>query len=107
MEKPDGITIIRTEDIPAKLYSVALRDIPGIGYRMLKRLDSAGINTVEKLYECSSGHLQTIWGSIYGKKCWYLLRGYEFSPQAVKKVTVEYLLLKLEMLTWPVTLPQN
>ena len=84
MEKPDGITIIRTEDIPAKLYSVALRDIPGIGYRMLKRLDSAGINTVEKLYECSSGHLQTIWGSIYGKKCWYLLRGYEFFPQAVK-----------------------
>lgn len=64
MKKPDGLTIIRPEDIPTKLYALALRDIPGIGYRILKRLHLAGINTVEKLYECSSGHLQTIWGSL-------------------------------------------
>ena len=32
----------------------------------------ANIDTVEKLYECSSGHLQAIWGSIYGKKCWHI-----------------------------------
>ena len=88
MKKPDGLTIIRPEDIPAKLYALALRDIPGIGYRILKRLHLAGINTVEKLYECSSGHLQTIWGSIYGKKCWYLLRGYEFSSQTVKNKVI-------------------
>ena len=31
MKKPDGLTIIRPEDIPAKLYTLALRDIPGIG----------------------------------------------------------------------------
>lgn len=88
MKKPDGLTIIRPEDIPAKLYALALRDIPGIGYRILKRLHLADINTVEKLYECSSGHLQTIWGSIYGKKCWYLLRGYEFSSQTVKNKVI-------------------
>ena len=84
MKKPDGLSIIKPEDIPTKLFGLSLRDIPGIGHRMLKRLYLANIDTVEKLYGCSSGHLQTIWGSIYGKKCWYLLRGYELSEYAVK-----------------------
>jgi DNA polymerase-4 len=84
MKKPDGLSIIKPEDIPTKLFDLSLRDITGIGHRMLKRLYLANIDTVEKLYGCSSGHLQTIWGSIYGKKCWYLLRGYELSEYAVK-----------------------
>jgi DNA polymerase-4 len=84
MKKPDGLSLIKAEDIPTKLFGLSLRDIPGIGHRMLKRLYSANIDTVEKLYGCSSGHLQIIWGSIYGKKCWYLLRGHELSEYAVK-----------------------
>lgn len=84
MKKPDGLTIIRPEDIPQKLYSLTLGDIPGIGRKMLKRLQAAGIDSVEKLYGCSSNQLQTIWGSVYGKKCWYLLRGYELPEYAVK-----------------------
>ena len=63
---------------------MSLRDIPGIGHRILKKLHSANIDTIEKLYSCSSGQLQTIWGSVYGKKCWYLLRGFELSEYAVK-----------------------
>ena len=84
MKKPDGLTIIRPEDIPEKLYSLTLSDIPGIGRKTLKRLHLAGIGTVKKLYECSSNQLQTIWGSVYGKKCWYLLRGYELPDYVVK-----------------------
>jgi len=84
MKKPDGLSIIKAEDIATKLFGLSLRGLPGIGHRMLKRLYLANIDTVEKLYGCSSGHLQTIWGSIYGKKCWYLLRGHELSEYAVK-----------------------
>ncbi len=83
MKKPDGLSVIKPEDIPTKLFGLSLRDILGIGHRILKRLYLANIDTVEKLYGCSSGHLQTIWGSVYGKKCWYL-RGYELSEYAVK-----------------------
>jgi DNA polymerase-4 len=38
MKKPDGLSIIKPEDIPTKLFGLSLRDIPGIGHRMLKRL---------------------------------------------------------------------
>ena len=88
MKKPDGLTVITAEDIPSKLLKLSLRDIPGVGYRVLKRLHSAGIDTVEKLYGCCSGHLQTIWGSIYGKKCWYLLRGYQLAENVVKNQVI-------------------
>ncbi|MBN8523717.1 MAG: DNA-directed DNA polymerase [Rickettsiales bacterium] len=88
MEKPDGLTVITAENIPSKLLKLSLRYIPGVGYRVLKRLRSAGIDTVEKLYGCSSGHLQTIWGSIYGKKCWYLLRGYQLAENVVKNQVI-------------------
>jgi DNA polymerase-4 len=88
MEKPDGLTVITAENIPSKLLKLSLRYIPGVGYRVLKRLHSAGIDTVEKLYGCSSGHLQTIWGSIYGKKCWYLLRGYQLAENVVKNQVI-------------------
>jgi len=84
MQKPDGLSIIKAEDIPTKLFNLSLRDIPGIGHKILKKLHSANIDTIEKLYSCSSGQLQTIWGSVYGKKCWYLLRGFELSEYAVK-----------------------
>jgi len=90
MHKPDGLSIIKAEDIPTKLFTLSLRDIPGIGYRMLKRLHASNIDTVEKLYGCSSGQLQTIWGSVYGKKCWYLIRGYELSEYAVKNRVISH-----------------
>lgn len=90
MKKPDGLTIIRPEDIPQKLYRLTLGDIPGIGRRMLKRLYLAGIDTVEKLYGCSSNQLQTIWGSVYGKKCWYLLRGYELPEYAIRNRVISH-----------------
>ncbi|MEA0971355.1 PolY domain-containing protein [Candidatus Megaera venefica] len=88
MKKPDGLSIIKPEDIPTKLFDLSLRDIPGIGHRMLRRLYIANIDTVEKLYECSAGHLQAIWGSIYGKKCWYLLRDHELSEYVVKNKVI-------------------
>lgn len=88
MKKPDGLSVITPEYIPSKLLKLSLRDIPGVGYRVLKRLHSAGIDTVEKLYGCSSGHLQTIWGNVYGKKCWYLLRGYQVVENVVKNQVI-------------------
>ncbi len=32
MKKPDGLSIIKPEDIPTKLFGLSLRDIPGIGH---------------------------------------------------------------------------
>jgi DNA polymerase-4 len=61
MKKPDGFTAIRPSDLPAILYSLKLRDLPGIGARMEARLRSRGILTLEKLHSLSAKELRQAW----------------------------------------------
>ena len=46
MHKPDGLTLITRADLPDVLYSLQLAAIPGIGNKMHKRVNNAGISTV-------------------------------------------------------------
>ncbi|MBI5760859.1 MAG: DNA polymerase [Planctomycetales bacterium] len=76
MQKPDGLTVIRSEELPDRLYSLQLRDFPGIGSRMEQRLRRAKINTVPELIGLSVTDLAAIWGSrLIGETWWRLLRG--------------------------------
>ncbi|MFP4497444.1 MAG: DNA polymerase IV [Vulcanimicrobiota bacterium] len=49
MKKPDGLVVVRKEDIPALLKSIELEDLCGIGSRTRRNLLKIGIDTVEKL----------------------------------------------------------
>lgn len=49
MKKPDGLVVVRGEDIPRLLGHIQLDDFCGIGSRMKKNLLSMGIDTVAKL----------------------------------------------------------
>src|SRR5204862_2113852 len=49
MNKPNGLTILRREDLPVGLYPLKLQDLPGIGPRMALRLAEHGILTVQEL----------------------------------------------------------
>ena len=60
MQKPDGLTVIRTAELPARLFPLALRDLPGIGPRMERRLLSHGITTVEQFCRLSVERLSRI-----------------------------------------------
>jgi DNA polymerase IV len=75
MQKPNGLTIITLDDIPNKLFPLALDDFPGIGNQMLVRLNKAGINTVEQMYALSEKQLRDIWHSVLGERWWHWLRG--------------------------------
>ncbi len=48
-QKPDGLTVLREQDVPGKLYAMAVRELPGIGEQMESRLHAAGIRTVQQL----------------------------------------------------------
>ncbi len=49
MQKPDGLVVVRPED-KAMLYDkLQLTDIPGIGFRMERRLQQLGIKTLKDL----------------------------------------------------------
>ncbi len=88
MQKPDGLTVIRPEDIPHKLYPLALDDFPGIGRQMLQRLQHAGITTVEQMYARSEKQLRSVWHSVLGERWWYQLRGIELQEPPHHRQTV-------------------
>lgn len=77
MQKPDGLVLLRPEDLPEKLFRLPLRDLPGINVRMEERLFRAGIKTIEDLWRTNPKHARSIWGSVQGEKFWYWLHGYD------------------------------
>ncbi len=75
MQKPDGLVVLDEDDLPERLFELKLRDLPGIGPNMHQRLRRSGIDTVAKLYACTSAQLRAIWGNVEGARMWERLRG--------------------------------
>jgi len=85
MDKPNGLTILRPEELPGRLLDLQLDDIPGIGGRMKKRLIDAGIWTVEALWNTQSKQLRALWGNVTGERFWYALHGYEVQADPTQR----------------------
>ena len=66
IQKPDGLTIITPETIDDVLRELQLTDLPGIGHRMLARLEAHGIRSPLDLRYASPQHLRAICKSIIG-----------------------------------------
>ncbi|MBC8009672.1 MAG: DNA polymerase [Burkholderiales bacterium] len=77
LEKPDGLVVIEPEELPQRLFSLALRDLPGVGENMEARLLAEDIDSVEKLCAADLRDLRRIWGGIEGERMWRRLRGEE------------------------------
>lgn len=75
MQKPNGLTVIRPEDLPHKLFSLKLRDLPGIGAKMEARLYEKNIRTVEQLLAQNQLGMKTIWGGVNGEVFYQWLLG--------------------------------
>lgn len=84
MKKPDGLTILRQEDLPGPLFDLALIDLPGIGANMERRLNRAGVRSIRDLWNLSPKHARKIWGSVQGERFWYWLHGYDFETPESK-----------------------
>jgi DNA polymerase-4 len=88
LKKPDGLTILNASDIPDKLYTLKLRDLPGVGHNIEKRLLMAGIPDVQTLWKQDAQRMRKIWGSNWGEKMWYLLRGFDLSEEETTRRTI-------------------
>jgi DNA polymerase-4 len=75
MQKPNGLVVITKIDLPEILHRLKLTDIYGIGTRMERRLNMAGIGTVAELMAASRQKLRQAWGGIYGVLYYELLHG--------------------------------
>lgn len=77
MKKPDGLVILKPEDLPGRLFDLGLRDFPGINVRMEERLRKCGITSVSQFWHLSPKQARRVWGSVEGEKFWYNLHGYD------------------------------
>ncbi|MFH1819287.1 MAG: DNA polymerase [Pseudomonadota bacterium] len=75
MQKPDGLVVIRQNELPGRLYGLKLGALTGIGRAMEHRLNQLGIHTVEQLCTASKETLRHAWGGIEGERFHAKLRG--------------------------------
>ena len=78
MEKPDGLVALTPDILEAALLRLTPRDLPGIGPRMEKRLQQAGIRTMQQLWALDREGMNQLWGGMGGEKLWHWLRGEDF-----------------------------
>jgi DNA polymerase-4 len=88
MQKPDGLVVLAEEELPERLYELELRDLPGIGGNMERRLHGAGILTMEALLKTSRQRLRQIWGGVEGERFYYKLRGVELTDVPTQRSSV-------------------
>jgi len=87
MNKPDGLVILRPQDLPGPLFDLALTDLPGISKGINTRLGKAGVFSVEDLWNLQAKHARAIWRSVEGERFWGQLHGYAVSrPETVRRM---------------------
>ena len=72
--KPDGLVVVRPEQVVSFLDGIDLQDICGIGYRIARRLDAMGITTIPQLRACPVEKLVAEFKS-YGRWLYDAARG--------------------------------
>lgn len=86
MQKPNGLVVLDADDLPHKLFRLALTDFPGISWGMEARLHAAGVWTTEQMYALTLPQMRAVWGGIGGERWWRLLRGHEVAmPPKVRR----------------------
>lgn len=88
MQKPDGLVVLETQDLPERLYALKLTDLPGVGGNMERRLRGAGILTVKGLLQASRQRLRQVWGGIEGERFYYKLHGVDLADVATQRSSV-------------------
>lgn len=73
----DGCNIWFPRDMPAPLLELELADIPGVGSRMERKLNRAGIVSMADLLATQPKQMRKLWGNVTGERLWYALHGYD------------------------------
>lgn len=88
MQKPNGYVVLTPDIITEKLSALDLRDLPGVGRNMERRLYMAGIYDMAQLLALSPKAMRKAWGSIWGERMWYLLRGVDLPEEETTRSTI-------------------
>lgn len=84
MKKPDGLTILRANELPGAILHLPLSTYPGIGSRMRERLAAAGVTDTAGLWDMEAKQARAVWNSIEGERIWRGLHGLDSEPTPEK-----------------------
>ncbi|CAG1016114.1 partial DNA polymerase IV, partial [Burkholderiaceae bacterium] len=66
LEKPNGLTLLRSEDIPTRIWPLPARKINGIGPKATEKLAALGIHSIGDLAAADPAFLVEQFGKSYG-----------------------------------------
>ncbi len=66
LDKPDGLTVITSDDIAARIWPLAARRLNGVGPKANAKLAALGIRTIGELAQADAGELIEQFGKSYG-----------------------------------------
>jgi len=88
LHKPDGLTVLTTDQLPQRLAHLKLTDLPGINTGMAERLARQDIHDIPALYALDKPALRHIWGSVTGEHYWYGLHGLDMPEPATRRHSI-------------------
>jgi DNA polymerase-4 len=80
LDKPDGVTVLQREEIPARIWPLPVSRINGIGPKSTQRLATLGITTIAQLAAADPGWLRTTFGPSYGAWLHAVAHGHDDRP---------------------------
>jgi DNA polymerase-4 len=80
LDKPDGLTVLTMDDLPGRIWPLAVRKINGIGPKAGEKLASLGIHTIGELAQQDAPFLMQHFGRSYGEWLHRAARGIDERP---------------------------
>lgn len=74
-DKPDGLTLLTLEEVPHRVWPLAVGQVNGIGPKAASALAALGVRTVGDLAAMERSDLQQRFGRSYGAWLWRAARG--------------------------------
>jgi DNA polymerase IV len=88
MMKPDGLVVLKAEDLPHRLFTLKLTDIAGIGAKMEARLAKGGVNDIEQLCARRPVDAGSAWGGRDGDRLWFALHGVDLPDKPTQTKSI-------------------
>jgi DNA polymerase IV (DinB-like DNA polymerase) len=83
--KPNGLRVVRPEEVEKFLDPLDIDDLPGIGPKTAEKLRAIGVNKIFELKKLSKEKLKEMFGKV-GERIWERARGIDEEPVSPEEV---------------------
>jgi DNA polymerase IV (DinB-like DNA polymerase) len=83
--KPNGLMVVKPEEVEKFLDPLDVDDLPGIGPKMAEKLRKIGVNKIFELKKVSKEKLKEMFGKI-GERIWEKARGIDEEPVSPEEI---------------------